>query len=113
MLALVEPSTVPAQMNQPPEFWTTLSANILIFVIGGMLAVISSMAYQRKRDRSFQIAAFGFGLITVGNLVLVVYQIGVNRSYLLGGLELLRMQTISGMLVVVGLLSLLYSLYRY
>ena len=100
-------------MNQPTEFWTTLSANVLILIVGGVLATISYLAHRRESDRSFLIAAFGFACVTIGNLVIVVYQIGVKGSFLLGGIELLRVQTLSGMLVVVGLLSLLYSLYRY
>lgn len=102
-----------AQMGQPTEFWAALSTNVLILVVGSVLAVISYLAYRRERDRSFQIAALGFGLVTAGNLVIVVYQIGIKRSFLLGGIELLRVQTVSGTLVVLGLVSLLYSLYRY
>ncbi|WP_160134794.1 DUF7521 family protein [Halococcus salsus] len=110
-VAIITTAFVP--LRQPTEFWTTLSASVLVFLAGSVLATISYLAYRRERDRSFQFAALGFGLVTAGNLVIVVYQVGVKGSFLLGGLELLRIQTLSGVLVVVGLLSLLYSLYRY
>ncbi|EMA36451.1 DUF7521 family protein [Halococcus hamelinensis] len=106
-------TTALVRLRQPTEFWTTLSASVLVLLVGGVLAAISYLAYRRERDRSFQLAALGFGLVATGNVVIVVYQVGIKGSFLLGGLELLRIQTLSGVLVVLGLLSLLYSLYRY
>lgn len=102
-----------AQMNQPPEFWTTVSANLLILVLGSALATISYLAYRRERERSFRLAALGFAFVTLGNLTTIIYQTTIKRSYFLGGPELLRLQTIGGTLVMVGLLVLLYSLYRH
>lgn len=102
-----------AQASQPPEFWTAVSTNVLILVVGGVLAGISYLAYRRERDRSFLVAALGFAFVTLGNLVVVIYQVGVKGSYLLARLELLRIQTVQGSLVGVGLVLLLYSLYRY
>lgn len=102
-----------AGTDQPPEFWSALSTNALILLVGGALAVISYAAYRREQERSFQMAALGFVFITFGNLLIVIYQVGVKGSYLLGGLELLRIQTIQGTLVLFGLALLVYSLYRY
>lgn len=100
------------QTGQPPEFWTTLSSNILVLLMGGALTVISYLAFRRERDRSFQIAALGFLFLVLGNITLMIYQIFVNRSYFLGGRELLGIQTIQGVLIALGFLFLLYSLYR-
>lgn len=74
-----------AQMNQPTEFWTTISTNLLILLSGGILSSISYLAYQREQDRSFQIAALGFAFITIGNLTILIYQVLVSKSYFLGG----------------------------
>ncbi len=95
------------------EFWTTLSTNFLVLVIGSVLATISYLAYRREQERSFRIAALGFVLVTLGNLTVVVYQTMVKGSYVLDGLELLRLQTIQGALILLGFSTLFYSLHRY
>ena len=100
-------------MSQPVEFWTTVSTNLVVFVIGSILAVISYLAHRREQDRSFQIAALGFVFVTLGNLTILVFQTIVKRSYFLTGVELLRAQTMEGGLLLIGFLSLFYSLYRY
>jgi hypothetical protein len=50
---------------------------------------------------------------TGGVLTIATYQTMVKRSYVLGGVELLRLQTIQGILILLGFSTLLYSLYRY
>ena len=102
-----------ALTSQPTEFWTTASTNLIILLTGGTLSVISYLAYQREQKRSFQIAALGFVLLTLGNLTIVIYQTFVAGSYFLGGIELLRIQSIGGGIAAFGLLILLYSLYRF
>ena len=100
-------------MRQPPELWSTLSFNLLILLVGGVLATISSLAYRREGDRSFLVATLGFVATTGGVLTIATYQTMVKRSYVLGGVELLRLQTIQGILILLGFSTLLYSLYRY
>jgi hypothetical protein len=99
--------------SQPPEFWSFISASLLVFVFGGILTTISFVAYRREQKRSLQGASLGFLFVTVSGLVGVVYQVFIERSYYLGGVELLRLQTIEAMLLALGFLTLLYSVYQY
>lgn len=99
-------------MNQPPELWTTAVSTLLLLLVGGTLAVISYLAYRREARRSLRTASAGFALLTVGSVVIPVYQSFVSRSYVLGGVELLRLQTVQTTLVALGLLVLVYSLYQ-
>lgn len=98
---------------QPPEFWSFISVSLLVFVFGGILTAISFVAYRRERKRSLQGASLGFLFVTASGVVGVVYQIFIERSYYLGGVELLRLQTIEGVLLALGFLTLLYSVYQY
>lgn len=58
------------------------------------MALIALRAYWRERVRSLLFAAIGFGLITIGSLLEGVYQFGLEGTYFLTGLELLRLQTV-------------------
>ena len=100
-------------MTQPPEFWTFVSTNVLVFLLGGGLTVTSYLAYRREQDRSFLVAAIGFAFVSLGSVLAAIYQILIKGSFYLGGLELLRLQTLQGALSAAGLLILVYSLYRY
>ena len=67
---------------------------------------------RRSRTGSLLFAAIGFGFVTVGTLLEAVYQFGLEETYFLTGLELLRLQAIEKSALAVGLFALLYSLVR-
>lgn len=100
-------------MNEPPELWAFLLSNLVVLVFGGGMTMLSLLAYRRSGTPSFQGAAVGFGLITAGSLVELVYQIVLRRSYELPGRELLVLQTVEGLLIAAGLAALFYSLKNY
>ncbi|WP_423750608.1 DUF7521 family protein [Salinirarus marinus] len=100
-------------MAEPPEFWAFIASNLLVLAAGTVLTVLSYRAYRRSRTLAFRTAAAGFGFITAGALAEAVYELGVRRSYHLGGRELLLLHTVEGILIGAGLMSLFYSLHRY
>lgn len=100
-------------MAEPPELWAFVVANSALVVAGGMLTGLSVRAYIRAGRRPFLLAALGFGTITFGGLVSVVYQIGLRGDYHLGGRELLALQTIETLLITTGLAIIFWSLTQY
>lgn len=97
-------------MAEPPELWTFIASNVLILCTGGVMTALSLSAYRRSRERSFGIAVIGFGLITVGGIADIVYELGIRQSYDLGGRELLALHTVQGVIIALGLAALFYSL---
>lgn len=100
-------------MAEPPELWTFIASNVLILLTGGLMTVLSLLAYRRSRERSFGTAMAGFGLITVGGVFDVIYELGVRNTYELPGRELLALHTVQGVLIAAGLAALYFSLRRY
>ena len=100
-------------MAEPPEFWTFVATSLLVFLLGGAMTVLSYLAYRRENKRSLWVAGFGFGLVTTAGVIAAVYQLGIARSYTLSGRELLSLQTVEGVVLVLGLLALIYSITRY
>lgn len=101
-------------MAEPPEFWAFVLSNVVVGILGLVLAGLSALAYRRDRSgRSFAYAAVGFGAITVGVLFEAIYEIGFRGSYELGGRELLALHTVEGVLVGLGLAVLFYSVRQY
>ncbi|WP_449271540.1 DUF7521 family protein [Haloferax sulfurifontis] len=101
-------------MVEPAEFWTFAIANLVTFVLGSLLTLLSYYAYRQNRHRpSFRNATLGFGLLTLGMLVEPVYQLWLKGDYNLTGRELLALQTIEGVFLGLGFLMLFYSIYRH
>ena len=101
-------------MAEPPEFWTFVLSNAIVGVLGVVLTGLSLLAYRRDpTKRTFVLAAAGFGAITLGSLAEAIYQLGIRRSYWLGGRELLALQTVEGLLIGTGLAVLFYAIRRY
>lgn len=101
-------------MAEPPELWSFLVANLLVFVFGTTLATLSYATYRRRACHPvFRDATLGFSLVTIGGLVEPVYQLAIKQGYQLAGRELLALQTLEGGLVALGLGFLFYSIYRH
>lgn len=94
-------------MAQPLEFWSFVVTSVLVFLLGGTMTVLSYLAYRREDKRSLWVA--GFGLVTTAGVIAAVYHLGIERSYVLPGRELLSLQTIEGIVLLPGLLALIYS----
>lgn len=101
-------------MAEPPEFWTFVLTNFMMFGFGIVLTALSYLAYRANETRrSLRNATIGFGLLTVGGLVAPAYQLGVRGTYELGGRELLVVQSVEGLFLASGLGMLFYSIYRH
>lgn len=100
-------------MAQPLEFWTFVVTTVFVLLLGGTMTVLSYLAYRREDKRSLWVAGFGFGLVTTAGVIAAVYQLGIKRSYVLSGRELLSLQTIQGIVLTLGLLALIYSITKY
>lgn len=100
-------------MAEPPEFWTYVLTNFMMFGFGIVLTGLSLFAYRANRARSsLRTSTIGFGLLTIGGLVAPAYQLGLKDGYNLGGRELLAVQSIEGLFLAAGLGMLFYSVYR-
>lgn len=75
--------------------------------------VLSVLAYRREQHRRFVGAIIGFGLISAGMMIEIVYQLWIESPYYLIGLELIQLQLIEKLVVAAGLFALIYSLVRY
>lgn len=101
-------------MAEPPEFWTFLLTNLVIFCFGAVLTGLSFYAYLASDGRrSFRTSTVGFGSITLGGLVDPVYQLGVKGGYDMANRELLALQTVEGLFVGLGLGLLFLAIYRH
>jgi TRAP-type C4-dicarboxylate transport system permease small subunit len=100
-------------MAEPPELWTFLAFNLLVLVFGGILAAVSYVTYRRKGSSHFGYAALGFSFVTLGGVTELLYQVGWKQSYLLGGRELLAVQSVEALLMGIGLGLLFYSIYTF
>lgn len=97
-------------MAEPPELWTFVASNVLILATGGTMTILSLRAYLRSRNTSFGTAMAGFGLITVGGIIDIIYELGIRNSYELPGRELLALHTVQGVVIAAGLATLFVSL---
>jgi hypothetical membrane protein len=101
-------------MANPPELWTYAFANLVPFVLGTLLSVLSFSAYRASGyRRSFRDATAGFGFLTAGIAVAPIYQFGVKGQPGLAERELLAVQTVEGICLGIGLGLLFYSIYRH
>lgn len=100
-------------MAEPPELWTFIVSNLLILATGGMMTILSLRAYHRSHSTSFRTASVGFGLITIGGLIDIIYELGIRQSYELPGRELLALHTVQGVIIAAGLATLFISLHRH
>jgi len=111
------PSTVEAavlQTGQSPEIWMFTASNLLTFALGLVLTVIAFQAYRREGIRTFLLVSAGFAFVTIGTVIEMVYEFGVNDALETGltafGRELYLLRTVEGLFIALGLLLFVYSL---
>lgn len=98
------------QQHSWVEFFGFVLVNILTFVFGSILSILSYRAYNRRKNQTFKIATAGFIIITVGSITEAVYEIGIRRSFELTQQELIILHTSESLLLAIGLGLLFYSI---
>ena len=94
------------------DFWALTLSRLLIFLLGGVFAVLSLLAYRREPKRSLLGAVVGFAFVAVGFVFEWVYEFGVKGDLLFSQTEVARLQTVEGLLLLVGFAILLFSVSR-
>lgn len=89
----------------PVELLILRSLKIGIVVLGSILVYLAITAYRRNGQREFLFLSVGFGLITVGSV-----SAGILFEFL--GFELLTVNIVESIMIILGFLSLVYSIYR-
>jgi len=95
------------------EVWMFVASNLLVFLIGGALTVLSYKAHRRLDRDNLRYTTFGFALITVSTAVEAVYAPGMLGTGALSDNQLLILYTLESVLIGLGLASIAYSVLRY
>lgn len=95
------------------EILLFLASNLLVFLIGGTLTVLSYKAQRRLDQRNLRYTTLGFALITISTLVEAVYAPGIGGGDWLTTSQLLTLYTAESLLLGLGLASIAYSVLRY
>lgn len=92
--------------------WALIGANLLVLGFGLAITAVSYSAYRASgRDPAFRNSTLGFLLITVGNVLAPIYELGIEEDYLITGNELLALGILEGVVIAVGLALLVLSVY--
>lgn len=98
-------------MDNSPGLWAFILANMGTIIAGGLLTILSFLAYRRHSDQpSYRFATLGFGLIVVGSISDGAYLFGWSVDYRLGVTELLVLSAVEEALIAVGLGCLFYAI---
>jgi hypothetical protein len=95
------------------ETWMFVASNVLVFAIGGSLAVLSYRAQRQVDNEKLRYTTLGFLLVTASTLVEARYTPGLVNVDRLGNQTLLLLYTIESLLVAAGLGSIAYAILRY
>ena len=95
------------------EVWMFIASNLLVFVVGGTLTVLSYKAQQRFEQKSLRYTTLGFALITVSTVVEAFYAPGMIDTGPLTESQLLVLYTIESGLIGLGLACIAYSVLQY
>jgi len=90
-----------------------IMSNVLVFALGGVLAVLSHKARRRLRQENLRFTTYGFALIAAAALVEAVYAPGIVDGGWLTSAQLLTLYTVESLLVAAGLACIAYSLLQY
>ena len=77
---------------------------VIVVILGGVIVYLAGRAYLRNRSRSMLFLAIGFALITIGSVLA-----GILFEFL--GYTLLVVVTIETSVMVLGFISIIYSIY--
>jgi len=91
-------------------FWVFVASNVFVLFVGGSLTLLSAAAYRRRGDRTFVYGTLGFGTVTAGSILELLYELLVKQSQELTTADVLALRTGESVIVGVGLLLLFYSL---
>lgn len=81
-----------------------LISEVAIVVMGGLLVYVSARAYRRDRSRSMLAMSLGFAVIVVGSVIEEVFLEVLQY-------QLVEAHTLENLVVAVGLMILVYSIY--
>lgn len=95
------------------ETWMFVASNILVFVIGGSLTVLSYRAQRRLSNQNLRYTTLGFALVTASTIVEARYTPGLVNVSQLSQNTLLILYTVESLLVAGGLASIAYAILRY
>lgn len=95
------------------ETWMFVTSNILVFVIGGSLTVLSYRAQRRLGNQNLRYTTLGFALVTASTIVEARYTPGLVSVSQLSQNTLLILYTVESLLVAGGLASIAYAILRY
>ena len=113
----VEPVVTPtpfaaSSLISSAEFWLLTISRLVIFLLAGVFAVLSLLAYRREGKRSLLGAIVGFLFVCAGFVFEWTYEFGVKGDLFFTGSELAQVQTVEAALLFVGFALLLVSVYR-
>ncbi len=101
-------------MARSPELWAFILSNVLLFISGSILLVLSSLAYyQNPRSASYRYSTIGFGFIVLGGIVGPVYRLLIRSDYHLNVSQRLLLQSGVSILLAVGLGLVFYAITRH
>ena len=86
-------------------FWYISAVEILALVVALFLVILASRGYRKSQSRSLLAAAVGFGILGVASLT-------EGLLYSVLGFSLLEAQAFRSTLTAVGLVVLLFSIYK-
>ena len=94
------------------DFWLLTLSRLVIFLLAGVFAALSFLAYRREGKRSLLGAVIGFLFVCAGFVFEWTYEFGVKGDLFFSRTELAHVQTVEGVLLFVGFGLLLFSVYR-
>ena len=95
------------------EVWMFVASNLLVFVVGSTLTILSYKAQQRFEHKSLRYTTLGFALITVSTIVEAFYAPGMIDTGPLKDGQLLALYTVESALIGFGLACIAYSVLQY
>jgi len=93
--------------------WMFIVSNLLVFVLGSALTVLSYRAQRRLERENLRYTTLGFGLITASIVTEALYAPGIGGGDWLTTGHLLTLYTMESLLIAAGLACIAYSLLKY
>jgi len=94
-----------ATISSSPLFWYITTVEVLALIVALVLVVLAFRGYKKSQSSSLLAAAVGFGIIGIASLT-------EGLLYDALGVSLLEAQAFRSTLTAVGLVVLLFSVYK-